>query len=87
MLQQSNDLESKNKQIEVEIVHLQAQIKELETLLDTHRCFPASNNNHQSTVGNAAAAPMWRKWTTTVDSHSKTRIFLKTLTNSLVTQA
>ena len=64
MLQQSNDLESKNKQIEVEIVHLQAQIKELETLLDTHRCFPASNNNHQSTVGNAAAAPMWRKWTT-----------------------
>ena len=29
----------KNKKIELEISHLQVQIKELETLIDTHRCF------------------------------------------------
>ena len=43
MLQESDELEFKNKQIEIEITHLQAQIKELETLLDTHRCYPGKN--------------------------------------------
>ena len=41
--QQSDELELKNKQVEIEITHLQAQIKELETLLDSHRCFPGAN--------------------------------------------
>ena len=61
LFQQSNDLESKNKQIEVEIVHLQAQIKELETLLDTHRCLPAGISNSNSSTGSVSVGSMWRK--------------------------